>query len=313
MAFNNVISRTEAQPLVREVVADVMEGLPQESAALKLFERVQMPTNQTRIPVISVLPIAYFVGGDTGLKQTTEVNWANVFLNVEEIATIVPIPQAVLDDVSFGIWDAIKPRLIEAIGRTFDAAVLFGVNKPASWPTDVVAASIAAGNARTRGTASQATGGVGEDLNQLFGLVEGDGYTVRGLAGRTSFRSIVRSARDTTGQRLLDISASGDQLEGVPMLYAMPGLWPAPATGAAELIAGDFSQGVVGIRQDITWKILDQAVITDNTGAIIYNLPQQDMVALRVVFRCAFQVPNIINYENQNSATRYPFAVMRQP
>lgn len=313
MAYNNLISRTDAQPLVKEVVADVMEGLVEESAALRLFTEVQMPTNQTRMPVISVLPTAYFVSGDTGLKQTTEVDWANVYLNVEEIAAIVPIPQAVLDDDSFGIWDSVKPRMIEAIGRTFDAAVLFGVNKPASWPTDVVASAIAAGNARTRGTATQAAGGVGEDLNQLFATVEADGYTVTGLAGRTSFRSIVRSARDTTGQRLLDISTSGDQLEGVDLLYAMPGLWPAPGTGTAELIAGDFTQGVVGIRQDITMRVLDQAVITDNTGAIIYNLPQQDMVALRIVFRCAFQVPNIINYEQQIAANRYPFAVMRQP
>lgn len=313
MPYNNLVSRTEAAPLSTERVAEVMNGVIEQSAALRLFPQVQMPSNQTRIPVISVLPTAYFVSGDTGLKQTTEVNWANVYLNVEEIAAIVPIPEAVLDDSDFDIWAAIRPRMVEAIGRTFDAAVFFGVNKPASWPTDIVAASIAAGNARTRGTATQANGGVSEDLNQLFATVEVDGYTVSGLVGRTSFRSIVRSARDTTGQRLLDISASGDALEGVSLTYAMPGLWPTPALGVAELIAGDFGQGVVGIRQDITMKLLDQAVITDNTGAVIYNLPQQDMVALRVVFRAAWQVPNIINYEQQTAASRYPFAVLRQP
>jgi len=313
MPYNNVISRTDAQALIPEHVAEVMQGVTQDSAALALFPQIQMPTNQTRIPVVSALPTAYFVSGDTGLKQTTEVDWANVYLNVEEIACIVPIPQAVLDDTAFGIWDAVRPRLVEAIGRTLDAAIFFGVNKPSSWPTDLVTAAVAAGNARTRGTATQAAGSAGEDLNQLFGTVEADGYTVRGLVGRTSFRSIVRSARDTTGQRLLDISPGGDQLEGIPLKYAMPGLWPTPATGTAELIAGDFSQGVIGIRQDITMKLLDQAVITDNTGAIIYNLPQQDMVALRLVFRCGFQVPNIINYEQSNAANRYPFAIMRQP
>jgi hypothetical protein len=37
-----------------------------------------------------------------------------------------------------------------------------------------------------------------------------------------------------------------------------------------------------------------------------------DMVALRIVFRCAFQTANTLNYDNSNSGTRYPFAVVKQ-
>ena len=47
---------------------------------------------------------------------------------------------------------------------------------------------------------------------------------------------------------------------------------------------------MLGIRQDMTYKLLDQAVITDDTGKVIYNLPQQDMLALRVTFRAAFAI-----------------------
>ncbi len=311
MPYNNLISRTEAQPLIPEQVAAVMEGVTSESAALRLFPNVRVPSNQTRIPVISVLPTAYFVSGDTGLKQTTEVNWANVYLNVEEIAAIVPIPEAVLDDSEFGIWDAVRPRMVEAIGRTLDAAIFFGVNKPASWPTDIVAAAIAAGNARTRGTATAAQGGIAEDVNQLMGTVEADGYRPRAGVGRTSIRAVLRSARDSSGQALLDVS--DERVLGLAFDFdRMPGLWPTPAVGAAEAIIGDFAQGVLGIRQDISMRLLDQAVITDNTGAVIYNLPQQDMLALRVVFRVGWQVPNIINWEQQTAASRYPFAVLRQ-
>jgi hypothetical protein len=45
---------------------------------------------------------------------------------------------------------------------------------------------------------------------------------------------------------------------------------------------------------------------------IQYNLPQQDMIALRVVFRCAFQTANVLNYDNASASTRYPFAVIKQ-
>src|SRR5688500_13424786 len=120
--------------MIPEQVSRVMlENLQNESAALTLFRRVPMATNQTRMPVLSALPTAYFVSGDTGLKQTTETNWANKYLNVEELAAIVPIPESVLDDAGFDVWGSIRPLLEQAIGRALDAAVFFGTNKPASW------------------------------------------------------------------------------------------------------------------------------------------------------------------------------------
>ena len=65
---------------------------------------------------------------------------------------------------------------------------------------------------------------------------------------------------------------------------------------------------VVGVRQDLTYKLLDQAVITDDTGAIIYNLPQQDMLALRVVARFAFAVATPVSRNAADAG--YPFAVL---
>ena len=61
----------------------------------------------------------------------------------------------------------------------------------------------------------------------------------------------------------------------------------------AQMIVGDFRQLVWAIRQDITVKILDQGVIQDPfTKEIVYNLAQQDMIAIRVVFRAGWALPN---------------------
>lgn len=311
MPYDNIISRADLQSGIDEVVDDdFMNYLTQESATLQMFRRIPMSTNQTRFPVISALPVAYFVNGDTGLKQTTEANWANKYMNVEEIAAIVPVADAVIDDAGFDVWGEMRPLLVEAIGRTLDAAVWFGTNAPSSWPTNIQAAAIAAGNTYTRGTSSQSAGGIAEDINQTMALVEGDGFDVSGFVTQRPYRARLRGARATDGQKLLDMNE--DTIEGLPVAYVMRGMWPT-ASAAAELFTIDREEFVVGVRQDITFKIADQAVIQDNTGAIVYNAFQQDMTFIRVVFRVAWQVRNTLNRDQAVEANRYPAAILAKP
>lgn len=313
MPYNNLVSRANVQALIPEDVSNaVLQGAVAESAALSLFPRITLASNIQRLPVLSALPTAYFVSGDTGLKQTTEMAWANKFLNVEELAAIVPVPEAVLEDANFDIWGEVQPRLVEAIGRALDAAIFFGTNKPTSWPADIAAACVAASNAYTRGTATQAQGGLAEDFNQLQGLIENDGYSVTGFVTRTNYRTRIRSARDTTGQSLADFAGGVATISGQRVVYSMPGLWPSGA-GAAEVFAGEWSRMMLGVRRDFTWKLLDQAVLTDAGGLVVYNLPQQDMLAMRVTFRMAWAVANPMNFENTDETTRYPVAVLRSP
>src|SRR5258708_6194300 len=92
LVYNNITSPTDAAALIPEEVSTEMLGKATEtSAVLTTFRRVPVSRNQVRFPVLSALPLAYWVNGDTGLKQTTEVNWTNKFLNIEEAATIVPV------------------------------------------------------------------------------------------------------------------------------------------------------------------------------------------------------------------------------
>ena len=282
-----------------------------ESATLSLFRRVPVGRAQVRFPVLSALPVAYFVTGDTGLKQTTEANWANRFLNIEEIACIIPVPQNVIDDTDYDLWDEIQPDIEEAVGRTLDAAVFFGTNAPGTFPTAVVTAAVAAGNVYARGTNAAAAGGISEDLNQLLGTVEADGFVPSGAAANPLFKRYVRGARDSQGRAQGDITTS--DFYGVDVTYPMPGLWPT-GLSAAEVIMGAFQEEfVVGVRKDITLDVGTEAVIQDGTGAIIYNLFQQDMVALRVTFRAGWQVSNTINNMQSVEANRYPAAVLRSP
>lgn len=313
MPYDNIISRTDAAALIPEdVVREVIQGVETQSATLTRFRRVTLSRAQQRMPVLSVLPTAYFVNGDTGLKQTSEVNWANKYLDVEELAAIIPIPQNVLDDADFDIWGEVRPLLEGEIGRVLDAAVFFGTNKPASWPAALVPAAVAAGNVIARGANTAAEGGIAADVSDVMATVEEDGFPVTGFAANLTMKGRLRKARGTTGERYAEIGNGGNTVEGLDVTYAMDGLWPT-GLSAAELVAGDFRQGIVGVRKDMTFDIFREGVIQDNTGAIIYNLLQQDMAAMRVTFRVAFQVPNPITYARAVEADRYPFGVLRSP
>lgn len=312
MAYNNIIDRDDAAASIPEdVTSEIWKNAVTQSATMQMFRNVPMSRKQQRIPVLSVLPTAYFVNGDSGLKQTSEVNWTNKYLNAEELAVIVPIPEAVLDDSEWDLWAEAMPLIAEAMGVVIDAAVISGTGAPSTWPTGLAPLAVSAGNDYTRTTNAAAAGGIAEDLNQLMMLVEADGFDVSGFIAGRRMKGKLRSARATDGQKLIDVSTS--EIEGAPVRYTANSVWPTPATDAAEMIAGDMAHGIFGVRQDMTWKVLDQAVIQDNAGNIIYNLAQQDMVALRAVFRCAWQVPNPVTLDQATEANRFPFGVLVGP
>jgi HK97 family phage major capsid protein len=303
---DNIISRADALPLIpEETVDEVIKAAAAESAALSLFKQVNMGTKHSTLPVLSALAQAYFVAGDTGLKQTTEMAWAGVTLEAEEIAAFVPVPEAVVDDSDVDLWGEVQAGLAEAVGVALDAAVFTGTNKPASWPTAIVPAAIAAGNTAEQGTSTLAEGGIVGDIDAALDAVEADGFDATGIAAKHSLKGLLRRARDTNGQRLADLSSG--TVEGLPISYVGAGVFDATTTA----VVGDFQLAVLGLRQDMRYKLLDQAVITDDTGAIVYNLPQQDMLALRVTFRAAFAVGNPITREQATEAQRYRFAVLQ--
>ena len=113
---------------------------------LERAKRVPMSKAKVKQPVLNTQSEAYWVDGDTGLKKTSKADWKNVTMTAEELAVIVPIPDALIDDSDVPLWNEIKPLIVEAIGKKVDQAPIFGTEKPDSWPEAIVPASIAAQN-----------------------------------------------------------------------------------------------------------------------------------------------------------------------
>lgn len=312
----NIIDRNALSGLIPEpVTREIMQGAIAESAVLRMGRRLANMSSKTQtINVLDALPSAYFVNGEAtdagagdAFKQTTKMAWDKKKLYAEEIAVIVPIPEAALDDADYDIWGEVRPRLTEAFGKVIDAAILFGTNKPSTWRNGVVPSAIAAGNGVPMGT------DVFSDIMGESGLiskVELDGFNPNGVMSAIQMRGKLRGLKDTTGQPIFKSDMQGATrygLDGMDMYFPMNGAFDP---NQAQMIVGDWSQLVYAIRQDMTFKIFTEGVIQDpSTKAITYNLMQNDMVALRAVMRLGWEIANPINAYNADITNPFPFSV----
>lgn len=295
------IVRNDVDALIETQVAnEIFEGTIRNSKALSMFRRLPNATSdKTKLRVLDTLPLAYFVDETTnnGRKNITKMAWDKKFINIAELAVIVPIKENLLNDTSIDIWAEVRPRIEEAFARKIDNAMFFGVDKPTDWRAGLVPSITAVG------AEVNETGKLYSDINDVMTKVEESGYNVNGILGGVSLKGKFRMMTDTTGQPL-----NTTEIGSVRREFMDNGVWDKTTS---TLVAGDFTQAVYSIRQDITYKLLDQAVIQDpSDGSIMYNLAQEDMVALRVVMRLGWEIPNPVNAENETE-TRFPFASLK--
>lgn len=305
------ITRADALALLAsQDINEIIKPDTAQSAALASFRTIRMSAGTASMPVLAALPTAGFVtdtsaGTATDIKPTSNATWTNKNLVAEEIAVIVPVHENTLADSKFDIWGEIRPLVSAEFGRVLDAAIFFGTNKPATWlDPALIPGAVTAGN-------NLAAGGVGsidlaDDFNEIFGMVEDDGFDVNvAFTGRFLRRSL-RGLRDTTNQPIyldaLRADGSTASIYGQDLFYVGNRSWDRDV---ALALVGDRSKVVLGIREDVQVKLLDQATL--GTGVNQINLAERDMVALRFKFRVGFATA----YSTAGGAvTDYPFSVL---
>lgn len=295
------ITRNDVDALIEtQVASEIFEGVTTQSKALSMFKRLpNMTSDKTKLRVLDSLPVAYFVDetNNNGRKNITKMAWDKKYINAAELAVIVPIKENVLNDASIDIWAEVRPRVVEAFARKIDNAIFNGVDKPADWREGLIPSIV------TAGKEVKESGKLYEDINKVMTEVEESGYNVTGLVGGVGLKGKFRMMTDTTGQPL-----NTTEIGSLTRNYLDNGAWDK---SKSTLIAGDFSQAVYSIRQDITYKVLTEAIIQDpSNGDILYNLAQDDMVALRVVMRLGWEIPNPVNALDETEA-RFPFASLK--
>ncbi len=305
MAYNNIISNADAKVLQpeQEIVDSIVQGITQGSTILPLMRRLpDMVSGTATMNVLDTLPVTYWVdeGVSNGRKQTTRASWKGKKIKAEEIAVIVPIKKNVYNDSKYDIWGQIRPLIVQDAYRLIDEAIILGQGKPAEWRDGLIPSALTAGNTVAE-TADDTTYAL---ISKAMTKVEEDGYDVTGIVGGVSLKGAFREGLlDSTGQPLSPTS----EVMQLPRVYAKNGAWD---NEQAKFMVGDFQQAVYAIREDMTFEVFDTGSITDAEGRTIYNLLQDDMIALRFTFRLGWEVANPINLLNKDEASRFPFAVV---
>ena len=179
-------------------------------------------------------------------------------IQAEEIAATIPVPRSYIDDAAFNMWGEIRPRLAEAVAKTIDNAIISGVGAPASFPAGGV---MAMGNPPVQAMASPDQPDLAQAISFAMTRIENTGLDVSGFAARSRCgatsepcarpRAVVGVGAHQTGGAGLDVRLAAGLLEDR--------LHPA---GAADLIAGDWSYLIIGMREDMRFDMSEHGVLT---------------------------------------------------
>ena len=284
------ISRSEVATLIEEAYADTLLGSAKEaSTVLASFPTVSMGTKLTHLPVLATLPEAGWVSESAtapeGVKPQSKATWEDRTLVAEEVAVIIPVHENVVDDATIQVISELAALGGQAIGKKLDQAVLFGQDKPASWVSKaLVDAATAAGNVFSvvnTGVASadDLVGGV----NQAAEAIAVAGFAPDTLISSLALRYRVANLRDANGNPVF----RDESFAGFRTFFNRNGAWPiADPTSKAMVILADSSRIRIGVRQDISVKILTEATL--GSGATAINLAERDMIGIRMKARFAY-------------------------
>jgi HK97 family phage major capsid protein len=283
--YEDLIPRTMA----REMIAAAQE----QSVVLELGRRMVMPSGLMSIPVVSFLPAAGFVNPRYGgRKPATKIEWTAQQVVAEELACVLAIPNAFIDDAGYPIWEEVRGIVAGSMAEALDAAVLFGLAAPAGFP---------AGGIAGLAGAAQAGADAPSAIDAAAAVLEAAGITPDGIVASPKIGTALRAA--WAGVGALPSEAPAQTLYG----------WPVRVTAdwddtKGDALVGDWDYLLVGVREDITFDLSEEAIIQDNTGAIIANAFQDDLTAMRCYMRVGIAIGQPISRQTEAAVVPFEFA-----
>jgi len=228
---------------------------------------------------------------EAGPKVATGAEYAQVTLDMVKGAAIVMYTQELIEDaqedptvlINNDVRSAFADWLdSNALGRTSSGQIVGAFNSELSETSQTTEI----------GTTGDA---LAKSISAAMALIEGNGYNPTGAILSWTAKANLRDAR-TTGDASIPLYSGGVQggfVQPDPELFGIPLRFTtnlqamgAPAAGRVIGVVGDFSQAVLGIRQDIQVDFSDQATV--DVGGTLHHMWQQNKVGSRWEARMGF-------------------------
>lgn len=295
LATNSIdINRgTTGLQLTPQQSSEIWAATVENSAVMRLAQRVSLPGSGISIPIITGDPVADFVA-ETAEKPVSESTFGTKVMTPYKIAVIELFSNEFKRDFA-ALYRELVRRLPYAIGAKFDATVFHGTAPGTGF--DVLTAATAVG-----------IGGTG-----TYGKLV-TAYTTVGAAGRLNGwaispqgEGILLSATDQAGRPLLIDSINNDRavsrLLGADVEVSKQVYKAGTGSGAVNVVgfAGDWTQARYGVVDGINVAISEEATI--NTGTEQVNLWQRNMFAVRAEAEVGFIVKDADAFVKLTDAT----------
>lgn len=291
------------------IASQIIAAAGEQSVVLKLATKQPMPTGAASVPILKTLPTSGWVNGHGGRKPGTTVEWSSEAIVPEEVAATIAVPTSLIDDSGIPIWAEVKKAIVDSVAYSIDAAILFGDNAPPSFYADGIV-----GEALTSGRTAHVPGGtpaidLAEAVNQAMADVENDGINPTAHAADVSIKSKLRGLRDANGSPLFQPNLGADMYATLHALRIEFSASGAFDTAIADLITGDWTKLIVGVRQDIRVETSTDGVIADAAGKVLVSAFQDDQVLMRVYARLGYVIGKPVTRRTGSPA--FPFGLVK--
>lgn len=267
---------------------DVVSNIYEDSALLQLADVRQMTSAVQDVVTAGTFtfPAGMSNVAEATAKPTADGTLASYQLVAQKMAVFVIVTDELLAESALDIVEFYQDALTQQFAKLID---VHGITGGGPFGTEnLAAAATAAGGAHVQaftGTIAAPTA-IPAAFAGAMGAIEGDDFVPNGFLSARGVKSFLRQLNDTTGRPLYLDSLTADtpdQIYGEPIFYLGRGVFPTGAN-ALRAIAGDFSQYVIGIRDELSFSLHNEGTV----GSV--NLLETNTVALRAEMRLGAKI-----------------------